>query len=197
MRNSISIKTCVKLSNSVCDLLIVSLQTPSLIIILVYHHPSCPVKDFDEISLKFIRTCYVTSLPLPNIILFCNFNIPEINWSSLNPSYPTAGSLLNLTSLTFLHQQVSEPTWNCNILDLICCPDNIINCITVSHTFLFHHRVIYVVTSLLVNCATELAPVLLLIVSYFPIELSQNLGRKLLLFRFTSLAIKLSQVIIV
>ena len=146
MRNSISFKTCLKFSNSVCDLLIVSLQTPSLIIILVYRPPSCPVKDFEEISLK-IHT-YVMSLPspLPNIILLGDFNLPEINWSSLNPNCPTAGSLLSLTSLTFLNQQVSEPTRNCNIIDIIFCPDNIINFITVSDTFFFDHRVIYAET---------------------------------------------------
>ena len=114
LRNSISFKTCLKFSNSVCDLLIVSLQTPPLIIILVYRPPSCPVKDFEEISLK-IHT-YVMSLPspLPNIIFLGDFNLPEINWSSLNPNCPTAGSLLNLTSLTFLNQQVFQPTRNCN-----------------------------------------------------------------------------------
>ena len=35
LRNTISFKTCLKFLNSVCDLLIVSLQTPSLNIILV------------------------------------------------------------------------------------------------------------------------------------------------------------------
>ena len=63
LRNSIYFKTCLKFSNSVCDLLIVSLQTPPLIIIFVYRPPSCPVKDFEEISLK-IHT-YVMSLPSP------------------------------------------------------------------------------------------------------------------------------------
>ena len=57
--------------------------------------------------------------PLPNISFLGDFNIPGINWSSLNSSCPTAGSLLNLTSLAFLNQEVSEPTRNCNILDLI------------------------------------------------------------------------------
>ena len=53
-------------------------------------------------------------------------------------------------------------------------------------------------SSLLVNRATELAPVLLLIfLTIFPMELSPNLRRELPLFRFTSLAKKLSQVIIV
>ena len=54
-------------------------------------------------------------------------------------------------------------------------------------------------SSLLVNCATDdIVPVLLLIFSH---SLSHgvipNLGRELLLFRFTSLTIKLSHVIIV
>ena len=84
--------------------------------------------------------------PLPNIIFLGDFNLPEINWSSLNPNCPTAGSLLNLTSLTFLNQQVSQPARNCNILDLFFCLDNIINFITVSDTFLSDHRVIYAET---------------------------------------------------
>ena len=84
--------------------------------------------------------------PLPNIIFLGNFNLPDINWSILNPSFPTAGSLLNLIGLTFLNQQVSEPTRNCNILYLIFCPDNIINSITVSDTFLSDHCVFYAET---------------------------------------------------
>ena len=47
-------------------------------------------------------------------------------------------------------------------------------------------------SSLLVNCVTELAHVLLLSLNLFSMELSQNIGRELLLFRFTSMAIKLS-----
>ena len=82
----------------------------------------------------------------PNITLLGDFNLPEINWSSLSPSCPTAGSLLNLTSLTFINQQVSKTTRNCNIIDLIFCPDNIINCITVSGTFLSDHHVIHAET---------------------------------------------------
>ena len=75
-----------------------------------------------------------------------DYNLPEINWSNLNTSCPSAGSLLNLTSLTFLNQQVSEPTRNCIILDLIFCPDNIINVITVSDSFRSDHHVIYTET---------------------------------------------------
>ena len=48
------------------------------------------------------------SLPYPYlviIILLGELNLPGINWSSLNPSCPTSGSLLNLISLSFLKQQ--------------------------------------------------------------------------------------------
>ena len=81
--------------------------------------------------------------PLPTIIMLGDFNLPDINWSSLNPRCPTAGSLFNLTNLTFLTQQLTEPTRNSNILDLIFCPDNIINSLTVSDNFLSDHRIIY------------------------------------------------------
>ena len=67
LRKSISFKTCLKFSNSVCDLLIVSLQTTSLIIILVYRPPSCPVNDFEEISIK--NHTYVKSLNQPGTVL--------------------------------------------------------------------------------------------------------------------------------
>ena len=109
----ISFKICLKFSDSVCDLLTVCLQTPSLIITLIYRPPSCPVKDFEEISLKILT--YVMSLPY---FFLGDFNLPEINWSSIRPNCPTAGSLINLTSITFLSQQISEPTRNCNILNL-------------------------------------------------------------------------------
>ena len=89
LRNSISFKTCLKFSNSVCDLLIVSLQTPSLIIIFVYLPPSCPVNDFEEISLKIHTYVMSLSSPLPNMILLGDFNLPETLEKSLLP-YITA-----------------------------------------------------------------------------------------------------------
>ena len=45
MRNSILFKICLQFSNTVCELLIVRLQTPALIIIHVYRPPSCSVTD--------------------------------------------------------------------------------------------------------------------------------------------------------
>ena len=136
-------KICLQFSNTVCELLIVRLQTPALIIILVYRPPSCSATDFEEILLKIHTYVMLLPSPIPTIIMLGDFNLPDINGSSLNPRCPTAGSLFNLTNLTFLTQQVTEPTRNSNILDLIFCPDNIINSITVSDTILSDHHIIY------------------------------------------------------
>ena len=143
LRNSILFKICLQFSNTVSELLIVRLQTPALIIILVYRPPSCSVTDFEEILLKIHTYIMLLPSPLQTIIMLGDFNLLDINWSSLNPRCPTAGSLFNLTNLTFLTQQVTEPTRNSNILDLIFCPDNIIKSITVSDTFLSDHHIIY------------------------------------------------------
>ena len=45
-------KICLKYSNSVCDLLIVKMFSPDLIIILVYRPPSSLLSDFDDIINK-------------------------------------------------------------------------------------------------------------------------------------------------
>ena len=49
---------------------------------------------------------------------------------------------------TFLTQQVKEPTRKLNILDLIFCPDDLVNYITTTDTFLSDHRIINVSTSI-------------------------------------------------
>ena len=47
-----------------------------------------------------------------------------------------AGPLIDLAGLLFLAQQVKEPTRKLNILDLIFCPDDLVNYITTTDTFL-------------------------------------------------------------
>ena len=43
MKKSVNFTTCVNYSNSVCELLIPKLHTPSLIVILMYRPPSCTI----------------------------------------------------------------------------------------------------------------------------------------------------------
>ena len=56
LRTNLIYKICLKYSNSVCDLLIVKILSPDLIIILVYRPPSSPLSDFDDIITK-TREC--------------------------------------------------------------------------------------------------------------------------------------------
>ena len=50
VRNTVNFKICLCFSNSVCELLILKLQSPSIIIIIIYRPPSC--RDFIDVIIK-------------------------------------------------------------------------------------------------------------------------------------------------
>ena len=52
-KKNVIYKICMTYSNSVCDLLIVKIHNPDLIIILVYRPPSSPLSNFYDIIIKF------------------------------------------------------------------------------------------------------------------------------------------------
>ena len=114
-RNIKSFSVCLKYSNSICDLLIVKLHQPSLIIILKYRPPTCPITDFSDIILK--TKSYIMSLPslLPNIIMLGDFIFHNIDWSCSTTSCPMAGPLIDLAGLLFLTKQVKDPTRKLNL----------------------------------------------------------------------------------
>ena len=100
-------KICLKYSNSVCDLLIVKILSPDLIVILVYRPPSSPLSDFDDINTKTREFILCLPAPLPNIILLGDFNMPEIIWDNPHAYNPSAELLIDLARLLLLYQQVS------------------------------------------------------------------------------------------
>ena len=118
---NLNFTTCVNYSNSVCELLILKLHTPSLIVILMYKPPSCTINEFDDIIIKINQFIFSLNSPLPNIMIYV------------------------------LSQQVHRPTRKSNILDLIFCPNKLINSIVVSDTFISDHRIITVETNLPVH----------------------------------------------
>ena len=122
VRNTKSFSVCLKYYNSICDLLIVKLHQPSLIIILMYPPPTCPITEFNDIILK--------------------------TWSCSTTSCSMAGPLIDLAGLLFLAQQVKEPTRKLNILDQIFCPDDLVNYITTTDIVLSDHRIINVSISI-------------------------------------------------
>ena len=109
----------MKYSNSICDLLIINLHHPLLIIIMMYRPPSCPAIEFNDIILK--AKSYILSLPspLPNSIMLGDINLPNIDWSCPDIDCPIASPLTDLASLLFLNQQVNEPTRKHNIFALM------------------------------------------------------------------------------
>ena len=140
--NSTTYDTCLTYSNSVCELLILRLHKPALIIILMYRPPTCSPEDFNDIRSRSRAIILSMSSPLPNIIMLGDFNFPDINW--LNPDYNChdANPLILFSDLLFLNQQVSAPTRKSNILDLIFSPDDFINCIDITDSVISDHRII-------------------------------------------------------
>ena len=98
VRTTNPFNVCVKYSNSICDLLIINIHHPSLIIIMMYRPPSCPAIEFNDIILK--AKCYIMSLPspLPNIMMLGDINLPNIDWSCPDISCPIASPLNDLAS---------------------------------------------------------------------------------------------------
>ena len=114
----------------------------------MYRPPTCPTTEFNDIILKTKSYILYLPSPLPNIIMLGDFNFPNMDWSCSTTSCHTAGPLIDLPCLLFLLQKVKELTRKLSILDLIFCPDDLVNYITTTDTFLSDHRIINVSTSI-------------------------------------------------
>ena len=146
VKNTVNFKMCRCFSNSVCGLLILKLQNPSIIIIIIYRPPSYLDCDFIYVISRAEQYILTIPAPLPNIILLGDFNFPLINWSNPNFQCPLSSPLFNLSDHLFLSQQVAKPTRNSNILDLIFSPNDLINSIDICDTFISDHRMLTVET---------------------------------------------------
>ena len=135
--NSTTYDICLAFSNSVCELLIVRIHNPALIIILMYRPPSCPAEAFNVIISRSQSLILSIPSPLPNMIMLDDFNFPDIDWTKPELSCTYAIPLLSLSDCFFLNQQVLEPTRKSNILDLIFSPDDFVNSIDVTDSLFF------------------------------------------------------------
>ena len=129
-------------TQTVCELLILRLHKPALIIILMYRPPNCLPEDFNDIISRSRAIILSMSSPLPNIIMLGDFNFPDINWLTPDYNCPNASPLILFSDCLFLNQQVSAPTRKSNILDLIFSPDDFINCIDITDSVNSDHRII-------------------------------------------------------
>ena len=91
-----------------CELLILKLQNPSIIIIIIYRLPLCLDCDFIYVISRAEQYILTIPTPLPNIILLGDFNFPLINCSNPNSQCPLSSPLFHLSDHLFLSQQVAK-----------------------------------------------------------------------------------------
>ena len=61
----------------------------------------------------------ITSSPSP-VLIFGDFNMPDVNWSTLTGSLATSNRFCDIVFSSNLVQLISSPTHNCgNVLDLV------------------------------------------------------------------------------
>ena len=99
VRNTVNFKICLCFSNSVCELLILKLQNPSIIIIIIYRPPSCLDCYFIDVISRAEQYIFTIPAPLSNIILLGDFNFPLINWSNPNSHCVSPNNSQTLSSM--------------------------------------------------------------------------------------------------
>ena len=135
----------LKQSNSVCDLLIIKLIQPELIVILLYRPPSCSGPQFEDVILKMKSVMFKLVSPLPNIIMLGDFNLPTMSWSQPGDCFISRIFCPFVESL-FLQQFVNVPTRKKYILDLVFCNSELIDGIDICDTFISDHCLLTVTT---------------------------------------------------
>ena len=109
LKQSICYDLLLSYSNSVCDLLIIKLIQPELIVILLYRPPSCSGPQFEDVILKMKSVMFKLVSPLPNIIMLGDFNLPTMSWSQPGDCFIYRIFCPFVESL-FLQQFVNVPT---------------------------------------------------------------------------------------
>ena len=70
-------------SNSVCELLTVKLDNPSLIIVAIYRPPSSVNSDIEDIT-RTTQCFNEMPTPMLNIVVVGDFNLLNFNWDDPN-----------------------------------------------------------------------------------------------------------------
>ena len=142
VRESLLFEKCLNFSNSVCELLIIKILNPQLVIILLYRPPSCSPAEFIEVLAKMSDCICNMPSPLPHVIFLGDFNLPNIDWVNARFTNLVATHLCPIIEDLFLEQLVQEPTRGNNILDLIFSEKELIDSINVTKTCLSDHSML-------------------------------------------------------
>ena len=142
IKDSIMFEVCLSYSNSVCELLIIKLDNPSLIIVAIYRPPSSLNSDFEDIITRTTQCFNEMPTPMPNIVVVGDFNLPNFNWDDPNTDCLISKVMCPFIDSFFLKQIVTKPTRGSNILDLVFCHDDLIDSIDIVKTSLSDHCIL-------------------------------------------------------
>ena len=83
---------------------------------MVYMPPNATTEYHAEL-VNYLATITSSSSP---VLIFGNYNMPDVNWSTLTGSMATSNRFCDMVFNSNLVQLISSPTYNCgNILDLV------------------------------------------------------------------------------
>ena len=134
VRNDLAASVIFKDSNSYCDSLILKIHQMNLLLVNIYRPPGCKSALFNqtlEAVKSTIKNIEEYDQAVPSILVFGDFNFPNINWkcgsgifrssssSKSGEERSQAEALINFAEDFFLDQLIRHPTRNNNILDLI------------------------------------------------------------------------------
>ena len=149
INSKIKYKTLLSYSNSVCEVLVVSVDNPNVIIVNLYRPPSCSAAKFkdvlDKIKITLLSLCIN---PLPEVIFLGDLNFSGVDWDSLLCPGSQLENLISITDLFFLEQIIKKPTRYDNILDLVFMNPDIVDNTNIWRTKLSDHNIIKVNTLL-------------------------------------------------
>ena len=139
INDSIMFEVCLSYSNSVCELLIVRLDNPSLIIVAIYRPPSSLNSDFEYIFTTTTQRFNEMPTLMPNIVVVGDFNLPNFHRDDPITDCLITKVMCPFMDSFFLKQVVTKPTRGSNILGLVFCHDDLIDSIDIVKTSLSEH----------------------------------------------------------
>ena len=127
---SIIHKTLLSYCNSTCEVLIVKLSEPDVVLVLIYRPPNATAASFNDIIQRTEETIRALESPLPEVMMLGDFNFPGVLWdSTISEQNVHLSSLVKLRDFLYLDQVIKDPTRKSNTLDLLFCNESIIKSI--------------------------------------------------------------------
>ena len=101
-----------------CEVLIVKISEPEVILVVMYRPPNASTSVFNDIIKQSENTIRDLDSPLPEIIIMDDFNFPGMLWdTAINSNNVNISGLVGLRDYLYLDQMITEPTRELNSLE--------------------------------------------------------------------------------